>query len=55
MENNFAMIYNNLSTFRENFETFQKETNKKFMKIEWKLEEKASTNACDQLRLSISE
>ena len=32
-----------------NFETFRKETNKKFVKVEEKLEKKASINTCDQL------
>ena len=49
MENNFSVISDKLSNFGVNFETFQKETNKKFIKVEEKLEEKASINTCDQL------
>ena len=49
MENNFSIISNKLSHFGVNFETFQKETNEKFIKVEEKLEEKASINTCDQL------
>ena len=49
MENNFSMISDKLSNFGVNFETFQKETNKKFIKDEEKPEEKASINPCDQL------
>ena len=49
MENNFSMISDKLSNFGVNFKTFQKETNKKFIKVEEKLEEKVSNNTCDQL------
>ena len=49
MENNFSIISDKLSNFGVNFETFQKETNEKFIKVEEKLEEKASINTCDQL------
>ena len=49
MENNFSIISDKLSNFGVNFETFQKETNKKFIKVEENLEEKASINTCDQL------
>ena len=49
MENNFSVIGDKFTNFGKNFEAFQKETNKKFPKIEKKLEEKASTETCDQL------
>ena len=49
IENNFSIISDKLSNFGVNFETFQKETNKKFIKVEEKLEEKASIDTCDQL------
>ena len=48
-ENNFSVISDKLSNFGVNFETFQKKTNEKFIKVEEKLEEKASINTCDQL------
>ena len=49
MENNFSIISDKLFNFGVNFETFQKETNEKFIQVEEKLEEKASINSCDQL------
>ena len=49
MEKIFSVISYKFSNFGINFETFQKETNKKFLKVKEKLEEEASINACDQV------